>query len=116
VVFSSLLDLNAHQVRIHGETMTGKQKKDKMRVEAGFAFEDIRNASARSQPIAPRNSGNSGGLAIFTRRAVFGDTLTAGSNELGSSPGNVVDVAEYPISEFVVSAHSVTLSLSLFFG
>ncbi|KAF9518877.1 hypothetical protein BS47DRAFT_1324980 [Hydnum rufescens UP504] len=90
VVFSSLLDLNAHQVRIHGETMTGKQKKDKMRVEAGFTFEDIRSggSSTRSQPIAPRNSGNSGGLAIFTRRAVLGDTLTTGSNELGSSPGN----------------------------
>ena len=47
VVFASALDLKAHMVEKHGESMSSKDLKDARRVDANFAFEDIGRGRGR---------------------------------------------------------------------
>ena len=47
VVFASALDLKAHMVETHGESMSSKDLKDARRVDANFAFEDIGRGRGR---------------------------------------------------------------------
>lgn len=47
VVFASELDLKAHMVEIHGESMSSKDLKDARRVDANFAFEEIGRGRGR---------------------------------------------------------------------
>ena len=48
VVFASALDLKAHMVERHGESMSSKDLKDARRVDANFAFEDIGRGRGRA--------------------------------------------------------------------
>ena len=47
VVFASALDLKAHMVERHGESMSSKDLKDTRRVDANFAFEEIGRGRGR---------------------------------------------------------------------
>ncbi|KAI9574194.1 hypothetical protein HD554DRAFT_2165703 [Boletus coccyginus] len=49
VVFSSELDLKAHQVEVHGADMSSKDKKDARRVLAEFEFDDTGGSSRRGR-------------------------------------------------------------------
>jgi hypothetical protein len=47
VVFASELDLKAHMVERHGESMSSKDLKDARRVDANFAFEELGRGRGR---------------------------------------------------------------------
>lgn len=47
VVFASAIDLKAHMVEKHGESMSSKDLKDARRVDASFAFEEIGRGRGR---------------------------------------------------------------------
>lgn len=47
VVFTSELDLKAHMVEKHGESMSSKDLKDARRVDANFAFEELSRSRGR---------------------------------------------------------------------
>jgi len=47
VVFASALDLKAHMVERHGESMSSKDLKDARRVDANFAFEGLGRGRGR---------------------------------------------------------------------
>ena len=81
VVFPSAIDLAAHQIEVHGVTMGARERKDKMRVDAGFTFEDIRTGgrNARGQLAAPTSApsaGASSSAGPSSRRMNFGGALT----------------------------------------
>lgn len=42
VIFSSQMDLQAHQIHRHGEAMSARQRKDKMRIDGVFGSSDPR--------------------------------------------------------------------------
>lgn len=48
-MFSSELDLKAHQVEVHGADMSSKDKKDARRVLAEFEFDDTGGSSRRGR-------------------------------------------------------------------
>lgn len=91
VVFASPIDLQAHQVEVHGAAMSGRQKKEKMRVEAEFFTVPGRagpGASARGggTPAGGQGQGRSAGGA-GGRRAAFGGNLSTPTNADASSSG-----------------------------
>jgi hypothetical protein len=53
------MDLQAHQLEAHGKTMGGRERKEKMRVDAGFTFEDVRSGRNRGGNAPTSNPPNS---------------------------------------------------------
>jgi len=81
------MDLQAHQLEAHGQTMGGRERKEKMRVDAGFTFEDVRsgrnrggNASASTPPTSTTGLG-SGSSAGGSRRVAFNGALSSALTE-----------------------------------
>lgn len=69
--------------------MTGRQKKDKMRVEAGFTFEEVRaggrhRGGGGNGHAGPSNDGNAGNQTN-SRRAAFGGNLTTSADPVPSA-------------------------------
>lgn len=75
------MDLQAHQLQAHGHTMGARERKDKMRVDVGFTFEDVRNGRNRSGNTTTSNwatsATGSGSAPGGSRRAAFGAALTS---------------------------------------
>ncbi|KAI6138107.1 hypothetical protein BKA82DRAFT_4250547 [Pisolithus tinctorius] len=84
VVFGSALDLKAHQVEVHDAEMSSRDRRDIRRVQAEFAFEDIRGergnrATRERDREPPPESNQSSPRALGGRRGAFGGRLTGGS-------------------------------------
>ncbi|KDQ16304.1 hypothetical protein BOTBODRAFT_31004 [Botryobasidium botryosum FD-172 SS1] len=85
VVFASTIDLQAHEVEVHGESMSGRERKDRRRVETGFTFEDHGRGRGGGHRGGARGDRNDGGEddsnahsrhQTSARRAAFGGRLT----------------------------------------
>ncbi|EGN95836.1 hypothetical protein SERLA73DRAFT_162550 [Serpula lacrymans var. lacrymans S7.3] len=86
VVFGSAMDLKAHMVEVHGADMTARDKKDAMRIQAEFEFEDVGGSGRRGRRDRDREREREppqgSGLAVAQprangrRREAFGGHLT----------------------------------------
>ena len=74
------MDLQAHQLEAHGQTMGTRERKEKMRVDAGFTFEDVRSGRSRNGNASTSNS-ITPTPGLGARRAAFGGALTGASAE-----------------------------------
>jgi hypothetical protein len=79
------MDLQAHQLQAHGHAMGARERKDKMRVDVGFTFDDVRSGRNRGGNATTSNSATSttgsGSGAGGSRRAAFGAALTSAPAE-----------------------------------
>lgn len=90
VVFGSVIDLKGHTVEEHGADMSARDRKDAMRLQAEFEFEEVgvggrrgrRERGDREREREPPPSAVPGrpGAAGARRRDAFGGNLTAESN------------------------------------
>lgn len=84
VVFGSVLDLKAHTVEEHGAEMSARDRKDAMRVQADFEFEEVgvggrRGRRDRGDREREREPPPTAGPARAgaRRREAFGGNLTS---------------------------------------
>jgi hypothetical protein len=91
VVFGSAMDLQAHMVQEHGGGMSSRDRRDAMRIQADFAFEEVPGAGR------PRRGGAAGGggggrdapqpgPSRGGRRREFGGHLTAEGPPAAAAP------------------------------
>lgn len=94
VVFGSALDLKAHMVEEHGAEMSARDKKDAMRIQAEFEFEEVgggrrgrRDRREREQPTTPVPAGPSRpNGAGGRRREAFNGSLTTETSDINRNP------------------------------
>ncbi|KAI6098396.1 hypothetical protein EDD16DRAFT_1663186 [Pisolithus croceorrhizus] len=98
VVFGSAIDLKAHQVEVHGAEMSSRDRRDVRRVQADFAFEDIRgergSRANRERDREPPESNRPPPRASGSRREAFGGRLTGGGE--AESAGGAPSVSNVP--------------------
>ncbi|KAI5985418.1 hypothetical protein EDC04DRAFT_1583940 [Pisolithus marmoratus] len=96
VVFGSALDLKAHQVEVHGAEMSSRDRRDVRRVQADFAFEDIRTergnrATRERDRERPPESNRPPPRTLGSRREAFDGRLTSGGD--AESTGGALSVS-----------------------
>lgn len=98
VVFGSALDLKAHQVEVHGAEMSSRDRRDIRRVQADFAFEDIRgergSRTNRERDREHHESNRPPPRVPGGRREAFGGRLTGGGE--AESTGGAPSVSRIP--------------------
>ncbi|KAL9935531.1 hypothetical protein V8E36_005879 [Tilletia maclaganii] len=101
VVFESEMDFKAHQLAEHANELSARERREALRVDAHFTFEDASSSTPASVPGAPPGAGQAGGRrgggrserererdadlpragggGAASRRANFGGALTNGA-------------------------------------
>lgn len=92
VVFESEVDYKAHQVEVHGNELSSREKREAARIEANFGFEDPAEGSSRGKKGKSRGgSGNTNGADAGPSepRDVLGvSQLASRSHVPGAGPAN----------------------------
>ncbi|KAK0549723.1 hypothetical protein OC846_003961 [Tilletia horrida] len=103
VVFESEMDFKAHRLAEHANELSSRQRREALRVDAHFTYDDNGSGSAPVQhhvpgapPPAQRRAGaraNLGGAGAESRRANFGGSLTSSTVESSSNSAQESDAA-----------------------
>ncbi|OSX65392.1 hypothetical protein POSPLADRAFT_1134364 [Postia placenta MAD-698-R-SB12] len=110
VVFGSALDLKAHMVEEHGAEMSARDKKDAMRIQAEFEFEEVGGAGRRGRrdrqgrerereppPLPVISALARGSGAGGRRREAFSGNLTLDNPSTSRTPnGNTLSRSQQP--------------------
>lgn len=110
VVFGSALDLKAHMVEEHGAEMSARDKKDAMRIQAEFEFEEVGGAGRRGRrdrqgrerereppPLPVTSALARGSGAGGRRREAFSGNLTLDNPSTSGTPnGNTLSRSQQP--------------------
>lgn len=73
VVFENNMEFQVHQVEEHGKALSSREKRDALRVDTSYMYDEERRKKSERR----RDGASSGGVSINARRAAFGHSLTS---------------------------------------
>ena len=86
VVFENQMEFQVHQVQEHGHTLSSREKRDALRVDASFMYTEEPSSSSTRRPAKNRERG-AANAPTSSRRAQFGSTLSSSGASASANTG-----------------------------
>ncbi|WFD33342.1 RING-type E3 ubiquitin transferase [Malassezia cuniculi] len=77
VVFENNMEFQVHQVEEHGKSLSSRERRDALRVDTSYMYEEERRKKNERQENRREGGASSSGQSLNARRAAFGHALTS---------------------------------------